>query len=134
MTDGEKTAADQLAKLVAEAKEEERELKAKLLKVRNRIRILNETVIKLTGKTSEESEEKSIPDLLEEILRRNGKPTHVDDLLLTLKHDYQMHSVGKQTLSGALIRYASQGRRFKRAGKNTFTLLEEEEEELMDKN
>ncbi len=72
---------------------------------------------------------KSIPDLLEEILRGSEKPMHIKELTWWLKLNYQMPTIATQTVSGALTRYANQGKRFKRVGKNTFTLLDEKTEE-----
>ena len=108
--------------LLAQARMEEKELKTSLSKVQSKIKSLSETRALLQGN---EFTQKSIPDLLEEILRKQGK-AHVDDLVEILKTEYQMDSVAKQTVSGALIRYSNQGKRFERVGKNTFGLLEKE--------
>lgn len=110
----------EIDKLLAQARMEEKDLKIALSKVQSKIKSLSETRALLRGN---EFTQKSIPDLLEEILRKQGK-AHVDDLVEILKTEYQMDSVAKQTVSGALIRYANQGKRFERVGKNTFGLLE----------
>lgn len=104
--------------LLAQARMEEKELKTSLSKVQSKIKSLSETRALLQGN---EFTQKSIPDLLEEILSKQGAK-HVDDLVMILKTEYQLDSA-KQTVSGALIRYANQGKKFERVGKNTFDLL-----------
>lgn len=107
-------------KLLEEARAEEKDLKIRLSNVQSKIKSLSETRALLRG---EDSQQKSIPDALEEILHKRGK-AHVDELVEILKTEYHhLSSVAKQTVSGALIRYANQGKRFERVGKNTFALL-----------
>lgn len=109
-------------KLLSEAYAERKDLKAGLSKVDRRIKTLLETKAMLTGQVVPiKSKEQTIPDALEEILKTHGK-AHCDELKVLLEEKGVF--AAKQTISGALIRYANQGRRFKRVGKNTFALLE----------
>ncbi len=112
-------------KLLAELRTEEKQLISSLSNVQGKIKSLLETRALLTGQEFNPNKEKSIPDLLEDVLRQCGAK-HVDELVEILRADYpQTGSVAKQTVSGALIRYSNQGRKFKRVGKNTFAVIDD---------
>ena len=70
---------------------------------------------------------KSIPDLLEELLRKYGK-LHVREATELLHRDYGVQTA-QDTVSAALIRYSNKKRRFERKGPNVYGILEEKENE-----
>ncbi len=127
MANNEDSETKRIDELLAQAIEEEKKLKTNLSKVRKRIKSLAETRAILTGQDTDLSM-KSIPDLLEKILRGSEKPMHIKELTWWLKLNYQMPTVTTQTVSGALTRYANKGKRFERVDKNTFTLLGKKQE------
>lgn len=65
----------------------------------------------------------TIADLAEDILRRTGKPMHMNDLLKAVRRRKGYDQLAKETLTTALWRLAKQGRRFKNTAPNTFDLL-----------
>ena len=80
----------------------------------------------LTGKPlSEIKSSRSIPDHIEEILRNNGKPMRIKDILFELrKKETSLKHTAEQTVAGALIRYVNQSKRFQRTAPNTYFILE----------
>jgi hypothetical protein len=119
-------------RLIKREKEEKKELE-RLLNDKNRsLQSLYRTRAELKGEnynfsTSPRTRSgKAIPDHLEDILRERG-PKHVMELKEILYKEKDIDA-GKQTISGALIRYTNQGRRFKRSGANVFDILEDKEE------
>jgi hypothetical protein len=123
-------------KLIEREIEEKKELE-QLLKDKNRsLQSLYRTRAELKDESYNFSSSprtrsgKSIPDHLEDILRERG-PKHVMELKKILYKEKGVDA-GKQTISGALIRYTNQGRRFKRSGANVFDILEDKEKNMND--
>lgn len=113
---------------IIEKEEGERDRLKELLREKERtLNILYKARAELKGDDYSivTASEKSIPDHLENLLREHG-PQHVKVLKKMLLTEKGVDT-GKQTVSGALIRYSNQGRRFKRVGPNVFDILEDDE-------
>lgn len=105
------------------AREEEKaSLKRRLIVIEDELKSLRHTWQILTGApTADPTLSKSIPDLIEEVLKNYGA-LHVNEILKHLG-DYNVRP-SRQTVSGALIRYVKAGRRFRRVGPNQFDVKE----------
>jgi hypothetical protein len=122
MADNEDLKTEMIDKLLAKEAEEEKDLRFRLSQVQTRIKSLVHTRAMLIGQDTEDSLHRPLADLLESILQ--GGPQHVDQLVELTKLNFG-RLAAKQTISGCLIRYANQGKRFRRVGKNKFALLDE---------
>lgn len=125
----------ELTRQIEREEQEKRYLEEMLQQVNSNLRSLYTSYAKWEAEQKGEKYEffqeyslrkKSIPDHLEDLLRKHG-PKHVDELKYLLFREKDIEA-DKQTISGALIRYTKQKRRFKRVGSNVFDLLEREED------
>ncbi len=100
----------------------ERRLLEELAECRQRKRSLVESKAMLMGNDFRDFDRKSIPDLLEILFRKYGV-MHIKDAAKLLESEFG-RVAATQTVSGALIRYANQGKRFKQLGNNTFDIAD----------
>lgn len=117
---------EQINKLIDAERETEKNLTTELAKSRERMKTLLQMKFQATGHEPEISE-RSIPDLLEAIFRKYGAQ-HISKAALLIESEFGK-SVATQTISGALVRYVNRGKRFKKAGKNTFDVIDVDGEE-----
>lgn len=114
---------DELDKLIAKEDEIERQLLEELAECRQRRKSLTQSWAMLMGNDFRDYERKSIPDLLEILFRKYGK-LHIQDAARLIGSEFG-RVAATQTISGALIRYASKGKRFKQLGNNFFDVDDE---------
>lgn len=116
MTDNELDAA------IAREEAENQRLRTKLAESNTRLKIMREARRMARGEKPSKPK-LSIADVVEDILRKAGKPLHMDDIVVALRKRSSYHQIAKETVTTALWRLAKQGRRFKNTAPNTFDLL-----------
>ena len=114
--------AQNLEELIAKEDATERRLLEELAECRQRKRSLVESKAMLMGNDFRDFGRKSIPDLLEILFERHGG-MNIYAAAKLLESEFG-RVAATQTVSGALIRYARQGKRFKQLGNNTFDLAD----------
>lgn len=113
----------EIDKLLLKEERIRQDLQKELDASKERTKSLLHTKLMLSGNLDDYSN-KSIPDLLELIFRKYGKQ-HVDQAKGLLESEFGRQA-DKQTISGALIRYANSNKRFTRVGKNIFDVIKKE--------
>jgi hypothetical protein len=109
-----------------------KELKSSTSENEKEIKQLESYLAFLIGKpVGEISTPNSIPIILLEILKTAGRPLHAKELVEALRRSYPGYeNTAHQTVTGALIRYVNNKKRFKRVAPNVYDVLKEDEENL----
>lgn len=115
-------ADNELDAAVAKEEAENQRLRTELAASNIRLKIMREARRMARGEKPSKPKP-TIADVTEDILRRVGKPMHMDDLLKAVRKRKGYDQLAKETLTTALWRLAKQGRRFKNVAPNTFELL-----------
>ena len=107
------------------AREEARNkrLRAELADSNASLKIMLEARRVLKGEKTPLKVKPSIPDVVEDLLRENKSPMHMDAIMQGLNR--KGLASAKTTVTTALTRYVAQGRRFERTAPNTFALRKE---------
>lgn len=96
-------------------------LRIQLAVANAKLKVMIESRRLIRGEKVPSKPKPSIADMVEDILRRAGKPMHMDDLLKALHK--RGNNAAKETVTTAVWRFAKQGRRFRNTAPNTFELL-----------
>jgi hypothetical protein len=100
-----------------------RRLRAELAGSKAKLRVLLEDRRVTMGERLPSKSKPSIADAVEDILRENKAPMHMNRLVQSLAD--RGIAAAKGTVTTAIARYVAQGRRFERVEPNTFGLKKE---------
>jgi hypothetical protein len=122
---------EQFQRLVDRKQQEIRDLELELEKAKTYLQALQDSMKLLPRDANGTSEASLRPDTAlaktRDVLRKNGKPMHINDLLKALGSPAD--SKHKLSLGGSLANYVRKGQIFTRPAPNTFGLLEMNEKE-----
>jgi hypothetical protein len=117
---------EQFQRLLDRKQQEIRGLELELEKARTYVEALQDSMKLLPRDANGSSEANLRPDTAlsktRDVLRKNGKPMHINDLLKALGSPAD--SKHKLSLGGSLANYVRKGQIFTRPAPNTFGLLE----------
>ena len=101
-----------------------RRLRAELAGSRAKLRVLLEERRVTMGEKLPSKSTMSIADAVEDLLRENKSPLHMDEIVRRLATKKGINAA-KGTVTTAIARYVAQNRRFERTEPNTFGLKKE---------